>query len=137
VLEPILVHLTIYRCFALFGWPLYPCLVIHACLVEYGVWSDSSPEIAIWLIVGAWFSNYIFAGITLCDTFTLLNEYAKELAQEGLFVEPRSAPAGHSRLGGDAIYLYLYPLNCTSETAHTLSNSGNGSIVQRGGGTMA
>jgi hypothetical protein len=126
-------HLTIYRCIGLFNWPIYICLVIQACLVESHVWSDSSPDIAIWLIVGSWFSTYIFAGILVCDIVSLLNEYEKELAQEGLFVECRGAPASESN-SIEAVYLYLYPRNFANEATHALPNSGIGSVVQRGGG---
>jgi hypothetical protein len=130
LIEQSKMHLTMYRCIALFDWPIYICLVIQVCLVESGVWSDSSPDIAIWFIVGSWLAIYIFVGVFLCDTLTLVEEYTKELAQEGLFVEARGAPVGDGS-SGEVIYLYLYPRDFANETAHTPTNSRIGGIIQR------
>jgi hypothetical protein len=127
-------HLTIYRCTVMFDWPMYPCLVIHSCLVESGVWNDTSLDNLSWLMTGSLLASSFFLGILMSDTQTLLREYAKELAQEGLCVESRVAPVSDSSWDGDAIYLYLYPRNNVNvSSAQTSPNNASGSLAQRVG----
>jgi hypothetical protein len=127
-------QLTIYRCTVIFDWPMYPFLVIHTGLVESGVWSDASLDNLSWLMVGSFLASSIFLGILMSDTQPLLQEYTKELAQEGLFVESRVAPVSDSSWGGDAIYLYLYPRNNVNDNAaQTSPDNASGSLAQRVG----
>jgi hypothetical protein len=127
-------HLLIYHCTVIFNWPMYPFLVIHTCLVENGVWTDSSLDNLSWLMIGSFWASSFFVGILMSDTQTLLREYTKELAQEGLLLESRVAPVSDSSWDGDAIYLYLYPRNTVNDnTAQSSHNNASGSISQRVG----
>jgi hypothetical protein len=102
-------------------------------LVESGVWSDGSVEIVIWFIVGCWLAAFILGGTIFYDTQTLLREYTKDLARDGLYVEFRIAEVGKSSWSGEATYLYLFPLNnANKNTARALPTSRIGSIAQRG-----